>query len=1136
MQSSNYSFLDLTVMPFLRRKVVTGEAALVFDSELNSILWANAAGTKLFGGNNVGELLEIDLSNASELMEQVKNALTQIHDSEPIVRGYRVSKGITSQLIKGELSLKTLPNGSQVALLVFAENKNSKRKKEHELAAMAVDSLEGFADAAAIVDEFGLTIASSSKFDDMNVYPTVLQDLVKVTASENDRMVKRPIEQFANKTIAAGIGRIRDVPGRYLIVLADLDEDISSNQENISTAPRETAALIDNVEQNIQNDTLDDNDLEDAIRLKLKDDVSTQDVFEPDAFEQEETLEDADDFYEYKANKDEPSLIDRLQLDKNLENSSTSQDASSNFAQGTQDEPFELSGDENQTSETKPLRFSFTIGANKVFREVSPELAKSVGPQSAEIIGLSWSNISDAYGFDATGAINNLLESADTWAGKSVLWPVQDTDMLIPLDLAALPVFTKSREFDGFRGFGIIRSEDAIVDPDGRGLRINEIRQGINQADQNKPLKTQDVPFGKSKNPREDNTPGILSDSWESELENTNQSDRSDEQNNLSDNTDIKTDEPNDDQPISNVTPLNVVPIRSHVEITRDTTTTNDEDRHDRLFEEHDRDNQEHSLNQKERSAFEQIRRRLQKENHIKPRNIEKDIEVGHKATSDADHSNTPTDTKSTEVDFGSAVLVYRADETLFANDALLKIAGYESLDELTKAGGLEALLPLDELNGDLDDNDEFATLNLKRKDGSLIIAQPILKRVDWDGAKALSLTFIKAETKPTATVESYPTGEPSALDMVRVSDLESILDTATDGIIIVNSSGNIEALNAPGEALFGKSFDDVVGDKFTSLFAKESQRSLDEYFSNLNNPGVNGIINDGREVIGVEANGGMIPLFISLGAIGQSNRYCAVLRDLTEWKKSEESLVTAKRNAETASDQKTEFLSRISHEIREPLNAIIGFSDVMIEERFGELDNARYREYLRDINRSGVHMLDLVNDLLDISKIEAGKLDLSYESVDLNLIARETVALLQPQANSQRIIIRTSLSRAVPNVVADVRSIRQIIMNLVSNAIKFSPPNSQVIVSTTYETNGEVGLRIRDTGNGMSEKELKLALEPYTQIANEHAGKNAGTGLGLPLTKALVEANRAYFDLESTPGEGTIAHVQFPSPRVLAD
>jgi signal transduction histidine kinase len=207
-----------------------------------------------------------------------------------------------------------------------------------------------------------------------------------------------------------------------------------------------------------------------------------------------------------------------------------------------------------------------------------------------------------------------------------------------------------------------------------------------------------------------------------------------------------------------------------------------------------------------------------------------------------------------------------------------------------------------------------------------------------------------------------------------------------------------------------------------------------------------------------------------------------------------------------------------------------------MIEERFGPVDNDRYREYLRDINRSGTHVLDLINDLLDISKIEAGRMELSFEAVDLNRIVGETVALLQPQANGNRVLIRTSLSRAVPQVVADARSIRQIVLNLVSNAIKFTEANGQVIVSTVYEGNGEVALRVRDTGRGMSEEEVAIALKPFRQVNVISETRGKGTGLGLPLTKALVEANKAYLDIDSEPGEGTIVHIQFPTQRVLAD
>ena len=267
---------------------------------------------------------------------------------------------------------------------------------------------------------------------------------------------------------------------------------------------------------------------------------------------------------------------------------------------------------------------------------------------------------------------------------------------------------------------------------------------------------------------------------------------------------------------------------------------------------------------------------------------------------------------------------------------------------------------------------------------------------------------------------------------------------------------------------------------------------------------------------------------------VQKTDSCCAVLRDITHWKKAEEELLSAKSIAETASAQKTEFLAKVSHEIRTPLNAIIGFSDMMIEERFGKIDNDRYRGYLRDIHRSGNHVLELVNDLLDISKIEAGKMELEFDACDLNTTVSETVALTQPDANKERIIIRTSLSAVVPKVVADPRSLRQIILNLVSNSIKYTKPGGQVIVSTVYEESGEVVLRVRDTGIGMSEIELAQALKPFQQINTE--SNTQGTGLGLPLTKAMVEANRARFEIESKPEDGTLVEIFFPTQRVLAD
>ena len=244
--------------------------------------------------------------------------------------------------------------------------------------------------------------------------------------------------------------------------------------------------------------------------------------------------------------------------------------------------------------------------------------------------------------------------------------------------------------------------------------------------------------------------------------------------------------------------------------------------------------------------------------------------------------------------------------------------------------------------------------------------------------------------------------------------------------------------------------------------------------------------------------------------------------------------MLTGPKRSSIITSQKSDFLAKISHEIRTPLNAIIGFCEVMIEERFGPVNNERYRDYLRDIQLSGTHLMSLINDLLDLSKIEAGKLDLAFAAVPVNEVVQECVALMQPEANRRRIIIRTSLAASVPRVVADLRSLRQIVLNLLSNAVKFTPAGGQVIVSTASDDGGEVVIRVRDTGIGMTAAELETAMKPFRQIATSRLGKSEGTGLGLPLTKALVEANRATFAIDSTPNQGTLARVTFPNARVL--
>jgi signal transduction histidine kinase len=231
-----------------------------------------------------------------------------------------------------------------------------------------------------------------------------------------------------------------------------------------------------------------------------------------------------------------------------------------------------------------------------------------------------------------------------------------------------------------------------------------------------------------------------------------------------------------------------------------------------------------------------------------------------------------------------------------------------------------------------------------------------------------------------------------------------------------------------------------------------------------------------------------------------------------------------------------SDFLARVSHEIRTPLNTIIGFCEVMLEERFGPVANDRYRQYLNDIHSSGGRLVALVDDLLDLSRIEAGRLEIDFTSVAINELVTQCVAGLQPQAKQARIIIRSSLSPKLPQVVADMRSLRQIVMNLLANSIKFTGNGGQVIVSTALTDRGEVVLRVRDSGVGMSATEIAAATAPFSELATSTRFGSGGADLRLALSKALAEANRANFHIESKLRAGTLVEVSFPSTCLWAE
>jgi signal transduction histidine kinase len=213
----------------------------------------------------------------------------------------------------------------------------------------------------------------------------------------------------------------------------------------------------------------------------------------------------------------------------------------------------------------------------------------------------------------------------------------------------------------------------------------------------------------------------------------------------------------------------------------------------------------------------------------------------------------------------------------------------------------------------------------------------------------------------------------------------------------------------------------------------------------------------------------------------------------------------------------------------------MMGLAETIMVERFGPVGNERYREYVKDIHIAGTHLASMLGDLLDLSKIETGRMELTFADISLNDLTQQCVGMMQPQANNARIIIRTALTPGLPQVHADERSVRQIVFNLLSNSIRLTGPGGQIIVSTVFSEGGEAVLRVRDTGVGMSEKDIKAASEPFRDIATSTSAGSGGTGFGLPLTKALAEANHARFSIKSAPEAGTLIEIAFPARRIAA-
>lgn len=263
-----------------------------------------------------------------------------------------------------------------------------------------------------------------------------------------------------------------------------------------------------------------------------------------------------------------------------------------------------------------------------------------------------------------------------------------------------------------------------------------------------------------------------------------------------------------------------------------------------------------------------------------------------------------------------------------------------------------------------------------------------------------------------------------------------------------------------------------------------------------------------------------------------KSPRRIGTIHDVTEERMAEGALRSARDEAQRASNAKTEFLATISHELRTPLNAIIGFSDVILEGMFGPLENPRYDEYIRDINESGRHLLELINDILDLAKAEAGRLELHEDATNLAAIVELSVKLFRERAERSGMDLVVAMPDPVPTLHADGRKLRQMLLNLLSNAVKFTPDRGRIEVRIDLRDDGGIDLVVEDTGIGMSHDDMERAFEVFGQADSTLTRRYEGTGLGLPLARAVVRLHGGELLMRSHPGKGTMVTARFPADR----
>ncbi len=875
MPKGQYPFIDIAVHEKVRARFAAGNAMVLLTQSLETILWVNGEGARLLGHETLYECLDRGLSRSTAAFRQIEAAARSLTNrADGLVHTFvmRTGSGFRRPLLSATIERIQLADGNP-ALLISAEHGDAASTLE-EMAKNLLDGFEGTDSHAAALGDDGEIINATGSFARLGMSAATRQQIVDDVAQAGDRLAKHPVPTVLGR-LPSAVARICDEPALYLLFTVEMPAQAHDQDRNVADEPARRSKQPDQAGNQPPARAVRRNAAKAITPSVLN--MTPEDKAGVAAPETDDPGGDGDEDPAAKKIAETPAVS---KIMTNVRASAANRDETS--AQDN-DPPFVFD------PLRRPTRFVWKIDAAGSFQEISKEFAETVGPNAADVEGRRFSDVAQVFNIDPDHTITELLRKRDTWSGKSVLWPVQGTDLRVPVDLAALPTYSREREFDGFRGFGIVRPGDATSDPEQIGLALVD----------NSNLSLNKLSDETAIDDREADVFEPDAGQPESDAEDSVQPDTDDDAH------DLQSDEPADDADASEETPAlenTDTPGRRHTDKV--------------ILLEERRTRPRDGLSNVEKQAFREIAERLGGEKsdtetvptepqqpfgkrQSPPQNNDNadaidvdDVEADDgsilepPAAAEPDNADTRPELTDAEADLppddddayrqdqrGSVVtpvileqlptpiIIHDGKTIFYINEEFRQLTGYLTKMELNEAGGMPALFS----NGDQDSEDVPVSsdggMMLQGVHGEHISVRAKLRSVGWESGHALMLALemlpqsadeqsdaqsdpVVADTDDAAELEPLP----YAALQVEVDELRSILETATDGVVLIGADGIIRSMNNSASALFDYDENETTGKPFAMLFAHESQRAVKDYLSGLTGNGVASVLNDGRD------------------------------------------------------------------------------------------------------------------------------------------------------------------------------------------------------------------------------------------------------------------------------------------------